>query len=193
VERRKKTQAESEKLGHIQQELAKLDSLVSNDVAILRKNIEQASVEFNEAQKRYRKAEEEFVEAKIELFKRMEKKEQLTEHLCTIIEHNETRKAQKLAELMKQLEMESLIEDCKDEDIGSLLSHLCALNNDSYNACSTIKDPSAQKSLPATNEAIPNNDPINSNDGKTSVPTSSSESVTNEMQPIDLTSAATVD
>uniref|UniRef100_T1IR05 RAB6-interacting golgin n=1 Tax=Strigamia maritima TaxID=126957 RepID=T1IR05_STRMM len=153
VERRKKTHEETVKLGHIQQELAKLDSLVSADVAILRKQIELSSVEFNESQKRYKKAEEEFVEAKLELFKRMEKKEQLTEHLCTIIEHNETRKAHKLAELMKELEMESLIEECENEGIGPMLSQLCALNDICYNSCSTIKDPNINRSLPTTPDA----------------------------------------
>lgn len=138
-ERQKKTQKEAEKLVHIQKELCKLDSLVSADVAILRNHIEQASVEFNESQKRYKKAEEEFVEAKIELFKRMERKEQLTEHLCTIIEENEMRKAQKLVELMDELEMESLAEEIMLEQGELILPQLCALNDDAYNFCSTLK------------------------------------------------------
>ena len=55
--------------------------------------------------KRYEKAEKEFVEAKMLLFNKMERKEQLTEHLCHIIEANECRKANKLSELMQKLEL----------------------------------------------------------------------------------------
>lgn len=56
--------------------------------------------------KRYEKAEKEFVAAKLNLFQKMENKEQLTEHLCSLIEQNEIRKSDKLADLMDQLEME---------------------------------------------------------------------------------------
>ena len=45
------------------------------------------------------------------LFDKGEAKEQLTEHLYTIINQNEARKAKKLAELMKQLEMEISLEE----------------------------------------------------------------------------------
>ena len=55
--------------------------------------------------KRYDRAESEFIEAKLLLFNKMEKKELLTEHLCRIIEANEQRKANKLSELMTKLEM----------------------------------------------------------------------------------------
>lgn len=47
--------------------------------------------------------EKEFLQAKIQLQKEKEKKELLTEHLCALITHNETRKAQKLETLMLQL------------------------------------------------------------------------------------------
>lgn len=47
--------------------------------------------------------EKEFLQAKISLQKEREKKELLTEHLCALITHNETRKAQKLETLMLEL------------------------------------------------------------------------------------------
>lgn len=45
--------------------------------------------------------------AKLDFQKKTEVKEQLTEHLCTIIQQNELRKAQKLEGLMQQLEVEA--------------------------------------------------------------------------------------
>ncbi|XP_075178068.1 RAB6-interacting golgin isoform X3 [Anomaloglossus baeobatrachus] len=57
--------------------------------------------------KRYDKAESEYVSAKLDLYKKTQIKEQLTEHLCTIIQQNELRKAKKLEELMQQLEVEA--------------------------------------------------------------------------------------
>ena len=53
--------------------------------------------------KRYDKAEKEFVSAKLMLHECQERKEMLTEHLGQIIQKNEERKAQKLSELMKEL------------------------------------------------------------------------------------------
>lgn len=53
--------------------------------------------------KRYAKAEREFIEAKQLLFSKRERKDLLTEHLCTIIEQNEMRKAHRLTDLMVQL------------------------------------------------------------------------------------------
>ena len=53
--------------------------------------------------KRYDKAEKEFVTAKLKLHEASERKESLTEHLCKIIEINETRKAEKLTKLMVEL------------------------------------------------------------------------------------------
>lgn len=41
--------------------------------------------------------------AKLELHQITEKKELLTEHLCTIISHNENRKANKLSELLDKV------------------------------------------------------------------------------------------
>ncbi|XP_070602824.1 RAB6-interacting golgin isoform X1 [Erythrolamprus reginae] len=57
--------------------------------------------------KRYEKAELEYVAAKLDLQKKTDVKEQLAEHLSTIIQQNELRKAKKLEELMKELEVEA--------------------------------------------------------------------------------------
>ncbi|XP_018114272.1 RAB6-interacting golgin isoform X2 [Xenopus laevis] len=107
AERSKKTQAETVKLKRIQTQLQALDDLVSTDIGILRNRIDQACMEFSHAKKRYEKAEAEYILAKVDFHKKTELKEQLTEHLCTIIQQNEARKAKKLEELMQQLEVEA--------------------------------------------------------------------------------------
>uniref|UniRef100_A0A8C6VSJ7 RAB6-interacting golgin n=1 Tax=Nothobranchius furzeri TaxID=105023 RepID=A0A8C6VSJ7_NOTFU len=104
AEKSKQTQAEAVKLKRIQRELQALDDMVSNDIGILRGRIEQASWDYSAARKRYEKAEAEYVTAKLDLHKKTEVKEQLTEHLCAIIQQNELRKAHKLEELMQQLQ-----------------------------------------------------------------------------------------
>lgn len=48
-----------------------------------------------------------FLKAKIDLHNASEKKELLTEHLCTIISHNEDRKSKKLNELMEKVGLNS--------------------------------------------------------------------------------------
>ena len=55
--------------------------------------------------KRYEKAEAEFIAAKLDLHHRTEKKELLTEHLYTVIQANEERKAKKLEALMAKLNL----------------------------------------------------------------------------------------
>ncbi|XP_071985297.1 RAB6-interacting golgin isoform X2 [Engystomops pustulosus] len=107
AERSKRTQAEAVKLNRIQKQLHALDEMVSTDIGILRNRIEQACLEFSHAKKRYDRAECEYVAAKLDLYKKTQIKEQLTEHLCTIIQQNELRKAKKLEELMQQLEVEA--------------------------------------------------------------------------------------
>ncbi|KAJ0065731.1 hypothetical protein NL108_017454 [Boleophthalmus pectinirostris] len=114
AEKSKQTRAETMKLQRIQKELQTLDDMVSNDISILRGRIEQASWDYTTARKRYEKAEAEFVAAKLELHKKTELKEQLTEHLCAIIQQNELRKAQKLEELMARLELQA--DDHEDEE-----------------------------------------------------------------------------
>ncbi len=56
--------------------------------------------------KRYDRAEQEFIDAKMDLHQKSELKESLTEHLYTIIHQNEIRKAKKLTELMEKLQLE---------------------------------------------------------------------------------------
>lgn len=56
---------------------------------------------------RYDSAEKEFVAAKLSLHRASESKELLSEHLCTIIQQNELLKAEKLAELLKALQLEN--------------------------------------------------------------------------------------
>ncbi|XP_057208931.1 RAB6-interacting golgin isoform X2 [Triplophysa rosa] len=105
AEKSKQTQAEAVKLKKIQRELQALDDSVSSDIGILRKLIEQSSMDYSLAWKRFEKSEAEYVAAKMDLHRKTEVKEQLTEHLCAIIQQNELRKACKLEELMLQLEL----------------------------------------------------------------------------------------
>jgi len=107
VDRQKQTDQESRKLQIVQAELAKIDTLLNTDVQFLRESIEQASLEFMKAQKRYDDAEKEFIAAKLHLFGVSERKELLTDHLCSIIEQNEQRKAKRLTELMVELQLDS--------------------------------------------------------------------------------------
>ena len=102
-----KSQIEAKKLQEVKEELARLDGLLNRDVTILRAKIEGADRHYTSARKRYETAETEFVAAKLALHKASEAKELLSGHLCTIIQQNEVRKAEKLAELLKTLELES--------------------------------------------------------------------------------------
>lgn len=139
ADRKNQTVAEARRLQQIQDELQKLDMLLSNDVSILRNQIEIASHEFMEAQKRYKKAEKEFLDAKLHLFERLERKELLTEHLCTIIEQNEMRKARKLSELMNRLQPGGCEGDFRMAAGNVLLSPLCVSDEVSYSVCHTLK------------------------------------------------------
>jgi len=105
ADRAKKTQQEVKKLSQIEEELKKLDVTLSNDVATLRNLIDDISLDLAEAQKRFERAEKEYVNAKLNLFNVQEKKDLLTCHLCTIIEENELRKARKLSDLLQKLEV----------------------------------------------------------------------------------------
>ncbi|XP_053665486.1 RAB6-interacting golgin [Anopheles marshallii] len=98
-----KTAAEASKIQEIKSELSKLDSELASDVAILRKQIDAASLHFSSVEKNYLTIENLFLKAKVELHQALEKKEMLTEHLCAIISHNEERKAKRLSELMEKV------------------------------------------------------------------------------------------
>ena len=102
-DRKKKTDTEAKKLDLVNQELQKIDLMLTSDVKFLRNSIEQASIDYTDAMKRYDKAEKEFIEAKLHLHNCQEKKELLTDHLCAIIEQNELRKSKKLNSLMNEL------------------------------------------------------------------------------------------
>ncbi|KAF5296557.1 hypothetical protein FQA39_LY12475 [Lamprigera yunnana] len=104
--RTQQTREEAQKLNEIREEFKKLDVLLSGDVNILRKEIENASFEYMEAE-----IEKEFLEAKLILHQKSERKEMLTEHLCTVIEKNEERKAEKLNELMIKLNLRETTND----------------------------------------------------------------------------------
>lgn len=106
AERQQKTTAENERLSHAQDELSRIDAGLTSDVSFLRDSIETASITFMAAQKRYDKAEKEFVTAKTKLNEAAERKGMLAEHLATIIEKNEERKARKLEELLKELNID---------------------------------------------------------------------------------------
>lgn len=56
--------------------------------------------------RRYEDAEREYVESKLHLYRSSEVKELLSEHLCAVIQHNESRKSKKLGELMNKLQMD---------------------------------------------------------------------------------------
>ncbi|EDW33449.1 GL15484 [Drosophila persimilis] len=98
-----KTAAESRKIEEIRHELSKLESDLAVDVAMLRKQIDNACIHFANVEKQYVRIEAQFLKAKVDLHNASEKKELLTEHLCTVIAHNEDRKAQKLTELMQKV------------------------------------------------------------------------------------------
>lgn len=65
--------------------------------------------------------------AKLDLQRKTETKEQLTEHLCTIIQQNELRKAKKLEELMLQLEVQAdeTLDDPLQAMDGEVGAQLC--------------------------------------------------------------------
>ncbi|GAB0096214.1 RAB6-interacting golgin [Sergentomyia squamirostris] len=98
-----RTAAEAKKLHEVRQELKKLDAELAGDVAILRKQIESATIQYANTQKQYQQIEMMFLKAKRELYEASEKKDLLTEHLITIIAHKEDRKAKRLTELMEKV------------------------------------------------------------------------------------------
>ncbi|XP_055623207.1 RAB6-interacting golgin, partial [Toxorhynchites rutilus septentrionalis] len=116
-----KTAAEASKLQEIRTELAKLDTELASDVSILRKQIDAASLHFSNVEKNYLSIENLFLKAKVELHQAHERKEMLTEHLCTIISHNEERKAKRLSELMEKvgLSVNGDFDDTINTDVSS--------------------------------------------------------------------------
>uniref|UniRef100_A0A8C4QS20 RAB6-interacting golgin n=1 Tax=Eptatretus burgeri TaxID=7764 RepID=A0A8C4QS20_EPTBU len=112
--RTRRTAAESVKLQKLQRELQNLDFALANDVSILRSRIDQAECAYSSARKQYDRAEAKFVAAKMELHRRVEVKELLTEHLCLVIGQSEARKSSRLDELTRKLKDWDWAEDEKE-------------------------------------------------------------------------------
>ncbi|XP_046554840.1 RAB6-interacting golgin-like [Haliotis rubra] len=176
-ERKKKAKAESVKLTKIQSELGRLDTLLSVDVGVIRDKIEAASMDYTEAQRRYTRAEQEFINAKMDLFHKGELKERLTEHLYTIIHQNEVRKANKLAELMKQLEME-----VAEEEMEVSVPTIPMLSN--FNSVTTLPNPALKSPVhsPEVVKTIDLSNKDSSKESTDSVPTKSPEAETGKSE-----------
>ncbi|KAJ6640710.1 RAB6-interacting golgin [Pseudolycoriella hygida] len=115
-----RTAAEAKKLQEIKRELHKLESELAADVSVLRRQIEDASVKYMNAEKSYEQIETAFLSAKANLFKAREKKELLVEHLNIIISNNEDRKAKKLSELMEKVGLTPLGETATVHSNGAV-------------------------------------------------------------------------
>lgn len=152
TERQKKAREEAQKLSHIQKEVQLLDNRLSADVTLIRSRIESASKDYMEAQRRYDRAEREFIEAKMDLQKKSDLKEQLTEHLYTIIHQNELRKAEKLSQLMNELHVEM---ETEEEGVKlATLPPLSAFNSVSLPALQRGRSQdSSQNGAPSTKES----------------------------------------
>jgi len=96
--------------------------------------------------KRYERAEKEFVTAKMALAEKSEAKESLTEHLYTVIQQNEQRKAARLATLMKELGLEG-------EDGPVTLTSLPPLH--AFSPFNTLHKPSFPPTPPTSNPTSP--------------------------------------
>lgn len=155
AEKSKQTQAEALKLKRIQRELQALDDMVSNDIGILRGRIEQACCDYATARKRYERAEVEYVTAKLDLHKKTEVKEQLTEHLCAIIQQNELRKAHKLEELMQQLQLQATEEELErqEEEEEKKIKHGVEAQGDGKRADGSVAD--REDAVQSTNDCRP--------------------------------------
>ena len=96
------------------------------------------------SRKRYEKAEKEFVESKMDLHKKTEIKDLLTEHLYTIIRENELRKARKLEELTAKLNVSGetlLLEETTSRPVEN---NTVIPNQESVNSTSEIEKPDDQ-------------------------------------------------
>eukprot|EP01007_Sphenomonas_quadrangularis_P003337 NODE_645_length_1274_cov_365.031837_g510_i0.p1 GENE.NODE_645_length_1274_cov_365.031837_g510_i0~~NODE_645_length_1274_cov_365.031837_g510_i0.p1 ORF type:complete len:299 (+),score=16.98 NODE_645_length_1274_cov_365.031837_g510_i0:70-966(+) len=105
AERAAKAAQEMRVLQMVQGELAKLDRLLQPDVDRLRNLICDAAWSLENAERRLKRAEKEFIAAKMEQHMRQEEKQSLTDRLYALIQENEVRKAQKLDELMAKLRL----------------------------------------------------------------------------------------
>ncbi|BES98712.1 Golgin, RAB6-interacting [Nesidiocoris tenuis] len=103
--RRKKPAKEEHRYDDFVAKLKEMDEMVSTDVAALRGDIELASLELREAQRKLVETEKAYIEAKTDLFLKKEKKELLTSHLCAYIKRNEIEKAKTLSGFVGKLEL----------------------------------------------------------------------------------------
>ena len=107
-ERFKQAQSESVKLKQIHKQLQQVDAEFRADVDGLREKIDEACILFSHAQRRYEKAEKEYVESKLDFHTKKDRKDELTEQLYAIIQENEIKKAKKLEKLMSKLATDSV-------------------------------------------------------------------------------------
>lgn len=137
--------AEATKIAKIREELEKLDQELAADVEILRREIEAVTQQYTATKwvphtfdgklfvaffmylfsvhsfrETYNQIESQFLAAKLSLHQITEKKEMLTEHLCTIISHNEDRKAKKLTELLDKVGLDQATDSSQNTPQNSL-------------------------------------------------------------------------
>jgi len=99
-----RVQREVQKLMFVQQELGKLDKSLTKNIDLLRIEIEKVGREVSNSQKDFDEKERLYLEARQELARKKQRKMLLTGHLDFIILTNERNKANKLAELEKQMQ-----------------------------------------------------------------------------------------
>merc|ERR1711935_264919 len=149
-DRQRAAAAETAMLKTIEVELAKLDQLLTVDVAKLRDQIDTASFEYNEARHRFNLAEKEYIASKFDLQSKTEAKDTLTEQLVQLIQLNEERKLGKLTfklsmdpevvakretEAAEKLELEELeLQKKKDEERQARLDEEARLKVERENA-----------------------------------------------------------
>lgn len=113
---------------------------------------------FYVCRKRYERAEKEFVAAKIALAEKSDMKEALTEHLYTVIQQNEARKAARLASLMKELGLGN-----EEYPVSTPIPPLLSFSSiNTLRPSSQLSSPSSQTSClpvsPTSSSAVKGND-----------------------------------
>ena len=93
--------------------------------------------------------------AKMDLHKKIECKEQLTEHLYVIIEANEARKAKKLAELMTKLELQEGLDHNCDSLTPSSSVEGCTSNGEGNEITADNSPASENESVVVLTEGAP--------------------------------------
>lgn len=120
--------------------------------------------------KRYEKAEQEFIAAKLDLHNKTERKDLLTEHLYTIIRENEVRKAKKLEELMAKLNVAA--------DNTTVLKQSCSTpNNDDNKSTNSQTSVLQEEKTPITQNCDGNMALRNAHDSALADKTTSEETI----------------